>query len=187
MKRRIFLAAVSAALMLAGCASAPGPNCVRLAPRGFFCLLAPAAIASRSGVDLVTVTRHGKTEHYVGQLSVTSIRLELALTSLAGMSLATLIWDGSEAKIRSPKKARLDPRELVALLELTLAPPGALRGALHGLELSIAQTTTGSERRLTTDGRLVARAVTGQDGKTQVEVPRAALVLTLQPLRSARQ
>ncbi len=182
MKRYLFFVAAFAALALAACASAPGPNCVRLSARGFFCLLAPAALASQDGTDLVTVTRRGKAEHYVGQLSITPARIELALTSLAGVSLATVSWDGSAAKIRAPKGTRLDPRQLVALLELTLAPPDVLRSALHGLELSLVETAAGHERRLSADGKLVARAVAAQDGTTQIEVPRAALTLVLRPV-----
>ncbi|MGH8225698.1 MAG: DUF3261 domain-containing protein [Gammaproteobacteria bacterium] len=187
MKRTSFFVVAFVTLALAGCASAPGPNCVRLSARGFFCLLAPAALAPQSGTDLVTVTRRGKAEHYVGQLSITPARVELALTSLAGLSFATVSWNGSTAKIRAPKEMRLDPGQLVALLELTLASPDALRGALHNLELSLADTAAGRERRLSASGKLVARAVSAGDGTTRVEVPRAALVLALRPLASDGQ
>lgn len=182
MRRCCRYLAFSAALALAGCASAPGPNCVRLSANGFFCLLEPAALAPQSGTDLVAVTRRGKTEHYVGQLSVTPARLELALTNLAGVPLATLSWDGSRAQIRASKGSKLDPRRLTALLELTLAPPKALREALHGLEFSQAQTAAGHERRLAAGAALVARAVARRDGTTRIEVPRAGLTVVLRPL-----
>lgn len=186
MKRCNFLAVALISFMLAGCASAPGPNCVRLSENGFFCLLEPAALAPQSGTDLVAVTRRGKTEHYVGQLSVTPARLELALTNLAGVPLATLSWDGSRAEMRASKGSKLDPRRLTALLELTLAPPEALREALHGLEFSQAETAAGRERRLSAGGRLVARALKRQDGATRIEVARAGLLIVLRPVGSGQ-
>jgi hypothetical protein len=174
------------AFALAGCASAPGPNCARLAFNGWFCLLPPSALAAREGSDLVKVTRAGKSEHYLGRLSITPARLELALMNLAGVPAATLVWDGAKARIRAPKKARakLDPRQLAALLELTLAPPAKLHPALHGLALTVRHGVQGSRRRLSAGAKTVATAASAANGVTRIAVPRVKLTIVLKPLKS---
>ncbi len=183
MKPRHFFPLGLLAFALAGCASAPGPHCARLAYDGWFCLLAPSALAPRAGTALVTVTRHGDSRHYVGRLSITSARLDLALMNLAGAPAATLHWDGAEAGITAPPRASLDAQRLVALLELTLAAPARLRPALHGLTLSTARTEAGEERRIRTGSDLVAQAVIAADGVTHIEVPRIHLEITLRLLK----
>ncbi|MGH8273253.1 MAG: DUF3261 domain-containing protein [Gammaproteobacteria bacterium] len=177
-----FLPVLVLAVLVSGCVSAPGPHCARLAFNGWFCLLPPSALAPRNGTDLVTVTRDGKSERFVGQLSITSARLQLALTNLAGVPAATLTWDGIKAGIVAPK-TKLDAERLTALLELTLAAPAELRPALHGLTLATSRTGLREERRLTSGTRLVARAVMMTSGVTHIEVPRVQLKITLKPLK----
>jgi len=176
--RRVAAAAVLA--VLAGCATAPGPNCARLAFDGWFCPLPPAALAPRNGTDLVTVTRNGKSTHYVGQLSVTADALTLALSNLAGVPLATITWDGRSARVH-PEKSGLKPKLMTALLEFTLVPPPRLRSALHGLSLDSRSGGGGTERRLRAGDKLIARALVRRDS-TRIEVPRAQLSIVLRPL-----
>lgn len=175
--------AFAIALLLAGCASAPAPNCVRLARNGWFCPLPPAALAPASGTDLVTVTRKGRTQHYLGQLVIGPQYLRLALASLAGVPLATITWDGHAARVR-PAKSGLHPGLMTALLELTLAPPQALQRNLHGLTLRVRENRNGIVRTLRTATTLVARART-HGGVTRIEVPRARLTVRLQPVGGA--
>ncbi|MDN5864525.1 MAG: DUF3261 domain-containing protein [Gammaproteobacteria bacterium] len=172
------------AFMLAGCVSAPGPQCVRLAYDGWFCLLAPAALPAHEDTSLVSVSQNGTQKHFVGQLSITQNKMTLALFNLAGLPAATLHWDGQKATLRSPKKLAIEPKQLVALLELSLAAPETLRRALHGLTLSTAYTESGEERRLSDGSDLVARAVMNATGVTHIEVPGMQLEIMLTPLKS---
>lgn len=170
-------------LALAGCVSAPGRDCVRLARDGWFCLLPPASLAARENTNLVTVKHAGETVRYLGRLSITPKRLKLSLMSLAGVPAATLVWDGTRTRLSAPAQASLAGKRLVALLELSVAAPAKLRRALRGLTLSIARNRTRQVRRLRNGSNLVARAATEANGVTHIVVPRIPLRITLRPVR----
>lgn len=172
--------AIATLLLVASCASAPGSTCVRLSSSGWFCPLPPAALAPRTAAALVTVSRAHNVDQYLGQLVVTAHRLTLALTSLAGIPLATISWDGRQIEIR-PKRSSFKPGLMTALLEFTIAPPSALQSNLHGLKLAIERTPTGSDRRVTSNGKLVVLAHLSSSA-TNISVPRMDLKITLEPV-----
>lgn len=177
-------AVIASLALLAGCATAPGPSCVRLARSGWFCPLPPAALAPRVALRLVTVSHGGRSEHFLGQLATSEQQLTLALSSLAGIPLATVTWDGTRTATR-PAKAPFRAGLITAMLELTLAPPAALRGALHGLHLSVTRTADGRERRLTTDGGALVAVARRHAGVERIEVPTARLTVTLAPVATS--
>lgn len=181
----VLLAVLGFVALVAGCATAPGPNCVRLSASGFFCLLPPAALPARDGTALVTVARKDVTRHFVGQLSITQRKLTLALYNLAGVPVATLHWDGRKAMIDAPEKPPMKARQLTALLELSLAKPTTLDKALYGLHLTTRAGATKQERRLRAGRTLVARAITSKEGNMHIRVPRLDLDITLEPVKKA--
>lgn len=178
--RLIFAAGLIA--LVAGCVSAPGKNCVRLSYDGFFCLVPPAALPVRQGTALVTVSRKHSTHRFVGQLSITPKKMTLALYTLAGMPAATLHWNGRQARIDSPGKLAIEAPRLAALLELSLATPDTLDGALHGLTLTATRSGSKEDRRLMDGSNLVAGASSTADGSMHIHVPRHGLKITLKPV-----
>ncbi|MGH8427307.1 MAG: DUF3261 domain-containing protein [Gammaproteobacteria bacterium] len=183
MSRRLGLAAVIG-FALGGCASAPTPSCARLALSGWFCPLPPDALAPRTGVALITVQQDTHKSVYVGQLAITATALRLALANPAGVPLATLVWDGSTASV-NPSGTGLQPKLLLALLELTYTNPERLQSGLHGLSLDKVKTPAGARRMLRAEGAIVA-VVEYSGENVRVNVPRAHLTVTIQPLAGER-
>ncbi len=175
-------------LLLAACASLPqGPGCVAVGPHGAACLLPPAALPATDANHLVSVRHDGRTRHFVGRLHVDDKVLELAASSLLGMPLFTIRFDGKSVHA-SPERKEL-PADLVAVvLEAALADPARLRPRLTGLRLAVHDTGSGQTRTLTERGRTVAR-IERSDGplaqaRLVIHIDPVDTVLTLTPLQA---
>lgn len=178
----------AALLWLAGCATLPAaPGCTSLG-RGQFCLLPPVALPSLEASHLVSITRDGRQNTFLGLLHIDAHDLRLAGFSLFGTSLFNLEYDGQHITAR-PAQTDWRPEMLVAMLELTLADPAALRTHLHNLTLQVSETGRAETRELFDGGRLVARIVNSggplPQARIRIEIPAAKLSVRMTPVASA--
>lgn len=144
-------------LLVAACAAVPrGPGCVAVGPRGSMCLLPPAALPA-TNVDHLVSVRHGdRTRQFVGRLHIDNRRLELAASSLFGIPLFTISFDGETVRA-VPMQKGLPANLVVVVLETALADPARLRPHLTGLTLDVSHSNAGQTRILSENGREVAR------------------------------
>lgn len=178
----------AALLWLAGCATLPAaPGCTSLG-HGQFCLLPPAALPPVEASHLVSITREGQQNTFLGLLHIDAHDLRLAGFSLFGTSLFNLDYDGQYLTAR-PAQTDWRPDMLVAMLELTLADPAALRTHLHNLTLQVSETGRAETRELFDGGRLVARIVNSggplSQARIRIEIPAAQLSVRMTPVASA--
>lgn len=183
MKLRLSLLALP--LLLAGCATlSPPPGCVRLGP-GAMCLLAPAALPPVNDTHLVTVTRDGKRDTFMGRLAIDAHTLRLAGASLFGTGLFDISYDGRTIDAQPPQaKAHADL--MLAMLEITLADPAALRSHLYDLTLEVSKHGNNEVRELFTHGHLVAHIERSSGplakARIRIEIPPAKTSLDMLPL-----
>lgn len=182
--RRLLPPALLLSLVLGACATLPPPGCVRLGP-GAVCLLAPAALPAVEASHVVTLTRDGKRETFMGRLAIDAHMLRLAGASLFGTGLFEISYDGHSIQARPPKaKAHADL--MLALLEIAIAQPDALRDRLHGLALKTSRRGKTEQRELYAHGHLVARIErdTGPlaQARIRIDIPPANTVLDMLPL-----
>lgn len=185
MKSRALLL-VTIVCLLAGCTSLPlAPGCLRLGRNGQFCPLPPAALPALNGTRLVSVTRQGQTQTFLGRLQIDAQNLRLAGLSLFGTELFTLDYDGSHIASH-PAQGELHPELLLAMLELTLAPAAELPPRLTGLTLTVSSAGGQQIRELWESGYLLARieeSVGAPAGAAiHMVIPPAGLALQLTPL-----
>ncbi|HET8551984.1 MAG TPA: DUF3261 domain-containing protein [Gammaproteobacteria bacterium] len=184
---RSYVLMLFAATLLAGCATLPPAGCVRLGPDNHFCLLPPAALPQVSAAHLVTIRRNGKRQTFMGRLQINHQALRLAASSLFGAGLFTITWDGHSVT-SAPQDARVHPDLIVAMLELAIADPVALRPRLHNLTLKLSHDS--EQRDLYAHGRLVADVVTGPKPPAKayivMTIPPAHMTLVLRPLKEPK-
>lgn len=172
--------------LLAGCASVPlAPGCLRLGRSGQFCPLPPAALPALNGTQLVSVTRDGESQTFLGRLQIDRDNLRLAGLSLFGTELFTLDYDGQHVSGHAVQ-GEWHPELLLAMLELTLAPAAELPPRLQGLALSVRASAARQVRELREGGHLIARiarpiTITA-DAPTEIMIPKANLTLRMTPL-----
>ncbi|MDE2345752.1 MAG: DUF3261 domain-containing protein [Gammaproteobacteria bacterium] len=105
---------------------------------------------------MIEIRHGGHQEVLLGQLQTDADEMRFAATTLFGTSLFSIIYDGKQ--IRSlPPDASLHADLLVAMLELSLAPPGILESHLYNLSLQVHADANSQVRELYEQGRLVAR------------------------------
>lgn len=139
-----------------GCVTALMPDCIRFGRSGQFCPLPPAALPALDGSHLVSVTRAGHTDSFMGQLHIDAQALRLAGSSLFGTGLFIMQYDGKQLSVQ-PELPELPTDKLLVMLELSLADPDRLRPQLHDLELTVTQAGGKEMRELTEHGHLIAR------------------------------
>ena len=173
-------------LMLAGCATPLLPGCERFGRDGQLCLLPPATLPTLDTVHLVTVTRDGKPDSFMGQLHIDAKTLRLAGSSLFGTSLFSLSYDGVAIK-SEPDDLELHADTLVVMLELALADPARLKPRLHGLDLAVSSTSQGEVRDITERGRLIVHILRGPgnpaEANLSIDIPPLKLSVSMKPLK----
>ncbi|MGH8372913.1 MAG: DUF3261 domain-containing protein [Gammaproteobacteria bacterium] len=184
------LIALALLVLLSACATAPlAPNCTRIGHDGQFCMLAPASLPAVTATHLISVQHDGREDTFMGQLQIDSHALRLAGFSLFGTSLFTIEYDGRRI-VRQPAKLDLHPELLVAMLELALADPAALRDRLHNLTLKLDTTGDTQTRELFENGHLIARIErTGTplaDAHLSIAIPLAKLSVRMTPLDDSK-
>lgn len=143
--------------LMAGCATLPdGPGCVAIGPAGAFCPLPPQDLPAVSARHMVTITHDGQNQTFLGRLHIGADALRLAGASLFGTHLFTITWDGARTSSEPPLPS-LRPKLMVAMLQVALADPDALRPRLHGMVLKIENDGANEVRTLYEHGHLVAR------------------------------
>jgi hypothetical protein len=171
-------------LLLAACATLPPPGCVKLGP-GAMCLLAPAALPAIDDTHLVTVARDGKQDAFMGRLAIDAHTLRLAGASLFGTGLFDISYDGRTIDAQPPR-AKAHAELMLAMLEITLADPAALRSHLHDLTLKVGERDDNEVRDLYTHGRLVAHIERSKEplakARIRIEIPAAKTSLDMLPL-----
>ena len=183
--KRLALAALP--MLLAGCATPLLPDCDRFGRGGQVCLLPPAALPKLDAVHMVTVTRDGRPDSFMGQLHIDGQALRLAGTSLFGTGLFTLSYDGHAIQIQ-PDDPGLHADTLVVMLELALADPDALRPRLHGLDLAVSETPDGEVRDISESGHAIVHILRGKgplpEAPLSVDIPPLKISVTMQPLET---
>jgi hypothetical protein len=160
--------------LLSACVTPLIPGCTRFGRSGQMCLLPPAALPQLDAVHLVSVTREGKTDTFLGQLHIDPKALRLAGSSLFGTGLFTLSYDGRQVHVE-PETKDLPADELVVMLELALVDPEQLRPRLHDLTLTVQDGAQGEVREIAEGGHLIAHIERGPgplaEAVVNIEVP----------------
>ena len=160
--------------VLTGCVTPLLPDCTRFGRSGQVCLLPPAALPKLDAAHLVSVTRDGQTDTFLGELHIDARALHLAGSSLFGTGLFTLSYDGKQVTVQ-PQESELPADKLVVMLELALLPPDALRPRLHDLDLEVDQTAAGEVREVSEHGHLIVHILRGPgplaEAPLQMDVP----------------
>jgi len=182
MKKLLLLAPL---MLLAGCVTPLLPDCTRFGWDGQVCLLPPSALPKLDAAHLVTVTRDGHVDSFMGQLHIDDKDLKLAVSSLFGTGLFTLSYDGRSIQAQ-PDDPELHADTLVVMLELALADPAALKPRLHGLDLTLSETPDGEVRDLSERGHAIVHILRGKgplpEAPLSVDIPPLKVSVTMQPL-----
>lgn len=141
---------------MGGCVTPLMQDCIRFGRSGQFCPLPPAALPALDGSHLVSVTRAGHTDSFMGQLHIDPQALRLAGASLFGTGLFLMQYDGKQLSVQ-PELPQLPTDKLLVMLELSLAEPDRLRPQLRDLELTVTKADGKEVRELTEHGHLIAR------------------------------
>lgn len=172
-------------LALSGCVTPLMPDCTRFSRDGQVCLLPPSALPKFDAMHIVTVTRDGKPDSFLGQLHIDAGALRLAGSSLFGTDLFTLSYDG---KVIHSEPADLDLRAdiLVVMLELALADPAEIRPRLHGLDMTVTTTATGEARDIAERGHPIVHIVRSAGPLAQasldIEIPPLNVTVKMRPV-----
>lgn len=177
MKRIVLPSLLLGTALLAGCVTPLLPGCTRFGRSGQVCLLPPADLPSVDAVHLVSVTREGHTDTFLGQLHIDAKALHLAGSSLFGTGLFTLGYDGNQVTVQ-PDESQLPADKLVVMLELALLPPERLRPRLHDLDLMVHQESGGEVRDISERGHLIVHILRGPGPLAE-----APLQMDLPPLK----
>jgi len=169
MKRRGLCVLLAMTALLSACITPLIPGCTRFGRSGQVCLLPPAALPKLDAVHLVSITREGKTDTFLGQLHIDAKALHLAGSSLFGTGLFTLSYNGEEVRVE-PETKGLPADELVVMLELALADPAQLREHMHDLTLTVHQGPQGETREIAEGDHLIAHIERGAGPLAEVPV-----------------
>ncbi|HLW75121.1 MAG TPA: DUF3261 domain-containing protein [Gammaproteobacteria bacterium] len=186
MRHPIYLPLSALLLLLAGCASVPlEPGCERFGRDGQVCLLPPSALPALDGSRLVTVTRDGQAQSFMGLLHIDDRNLRLVGLSLLGTGIFSLVYDGHDVTAQ-PADSELHPERLVVMLELAVADPGALQPRLRGLELKTGEKDGLEARDVYEHGELLAHIERSQgpltDATLSISVPPLKLSVLMKPM-----
>ncbi len=174
-------------LPLSGCVTPLLPDCTRFGRDGQVCPLPPSALPKFDATHIVTVTRDGKPDSFLGQLHIDSQILRLAGSSLFGTDLFTLSYDGKTLKAE-PDSPQLHADTLVVMLELALADPAEIKSRLHGLDMTVSSTATAEVRDISERGRPIVHIERGAGPLAQatldIEIPPLAVSVKMRPVPS---
>lgn len=171
--------------LLAGCVTPLMPDCTRFGRSGQFCPLPPAALPAVDAGHLVSVTRDGHTDTFMGQLHIDRQALRLAGSSLFGTGLFLMQYDGAKLSVQ-PDLPQLPADKLLVMLELALADPKDIGPRLHDLELNVTHVDGKEVRELAEHGHLIVHIE--QDSaplarrSMSIEVPPLNITVTMKPL-----
>ncbi|HEX4300924.1 MAG TPA: DUF3261 domain-containing protein [Gammaproteobacteria bacterium] len=164
-------------LMMSACVTPLMPDCTRFGRDGQVCLLPPAALPKLDATHIVTVTRDGKPDSFLGQLHIDDQALRLAGSSLFGTDLFTLSYDGKTLKAE-PDSPQLHADTLVVMLELALADPAEIKPRLHGLDMTVSSTATGEVRDISERGHPIVHIE-----RSAGPLAQATLTMVIPPLQ----
>lgn len=125
---RSFLAAL-ASLLLAACAT-PDPGCARLPSGGQYCLQPSSAAPAFSVRQQVTASFRGQREMLIADIENQSSSLDFVGLTPFGLTVFQVSYDNHTAKATRLPDSRLSPELMLAMLQLTLWPPGAVQRGL---------------------------------------------------------
>jgi hypothetical protein len=185
---RRLAASLSALALFAGCAVTPvAPDCTPFGHNGQICLLAPAQLPAMSASHLISITRDGQQDTFMGLLQIDASKLQLVGSSLFGTTLFSIGYDGRTIT-SAPKDMSWHPDMLVVMLELALADPAVLETRLHDLVLKTGDIDHMQVRELYEHDRLLARIEqTGgapEQARIHIDIPSINLSVQITPLDS---
>jgi hypothetical protein len=171
--------------LLSACVTPLLPDCTRFGRDGQVCLLPPSALPKLDATHLVTVTRDGKPDSFLGQLHIDDQALRLAGSSLFGTGLFTLSYDGKTLQ-SEPASTDLHADTLVVMLELALADPTTLKPRLHGLDMSVTSGTQDEVRDISERGHLIVHIERSLGPLTQatlkIDIPPLQISVDMKPM-----
>ena len=174
-------------LVLSACATTLLPDCTRFGRDGQVCLLPPSALPGLDATHLVTVTREGRLDSFLGQLHIDDQVLRLAGSSLFGTGLFDVSYDGKTLKAE-PDSPQLHADTLVVMLELALADPAEIRPRLHGLDMTVTSTAAGETRDISERGHPIVHIErsTGPlaQARLKIEIPPLQVSVKMDPMPS---
>ena len=174
-------------LPLCACVTPLLPDCTRFGRDGQVCPLPPSALPKLDATHIVTVTRDGKPDSFLGQLHIDKQVLRLAASSLFGTGLFTLSYDGKTLKAE-PDSPQLRADTLVVMLELALADPAKIKPRLHGLDMTVSETPAGEVRDIAEGGRPIVHIERSAGPPAQatldIEIPPLAVSVKMRPVPS---
>ena len=147
-------AALSAALLLSGCAALPAAK----TPAPTFPLLAPATLGTSRSVQQILHVAYGDQEATLNAvLTATPGHLQVIALNAMGLRLFTVDYDaaGLKAERMPGLPEQIDPARVLADLQLAFWPLAALQTAAQGTDWQISEPYFGT-RRLKRAGRLIA-------------------------------
>jgi uncharacterized protein DUF3261 len=172
-------------LAVSACVTPLLPDCTRFGRDGQVCLLPPSALPKLDANHIVTVTREGHPDSFLGQLHIDDQVLRLAGSSLFGTGLFTLSYDGKTLKAE-PDDPQLHADTLVVMLELALADPAAIKPRLHGLDMTVSDTGAGEVRDISERGRPIVHIERSAGPLTQarlyIEIPPLQISVKMDPV-----
>jgi hypothetical protein len=181
MKKLILLGVLS----LAACATPLLPDCTRFGRDGQVCLLRPASLPALDATHIVTVTRDGHPDTFLGQLHIDADVLRLAGSSLFGTGLFTLSYDG-HVITSEPQDPDLHADALVVMLELALADPAVIKPRLHGLDMSVSNDAQGETRDISERGHLIVHiersAGPMAQARLKIDIPPLKVSVDMKPM-----
>ena len=172
-------------LALPACATPLLPDCTRFGRDGQVCLLPPSALPKLDATHLVTVTREGQPNNFLGQLHIDDQVLRLAGSSLFGTGLFDVSYDGKTLKAE-PDDPQLHADTLVVMLELALADPAEIKPRLHGLDMTVNSTGAGETRDISERGQPIVHIERSAGPLAQatlkIEIPPLQVSVKMDPM-----
>lgn len=191
MKRRYaVLLLLPVCAWFAGCATLPDTHpCAQVGPDGQFCLLAPAVLPVVTATHIISVTRGGRQDTFMGVLQIDGHALRLAGVSLFGTRLFTIDFDGHTI---TSQPVHLDwrPAMIVMIVELAIGDPATLQRRMHNLTFTVSQRRHTQVRELFEHGRVMVRIVESDAplprADIRIEIPPAAVLVHMTPILGAQ-
>lgn len=172
-------------MTVSACVTPLLPDCTRFGRDGQVCLLPPSALPKLDATHIVTVTRDGKPDSFLGQLHIDDQALRLAGSSLFGTELFTLSYDGKTLQVE-PENPQLHTDDLLVMLELALADPAEIKPQLHGLDLTVSDGPQGQVRDILERGRLIVHILRGpgplSEAPLSIDIPPLKISVVMKPL-----
>ncbi len=141
-------------VLIAGCASLPANHCTTIGKKGEFCLLPPADLPEIQALNMFDIRSDRRQEIFIGQLQIDANAIRFAANTMFGTNLFSIIYDG-KTLVSSPQHVNLHAERLVAMLELSIAPPTILENRLRDLRMQVYENNGNQARELFEHGNLI--------------------------------